>query len=215
MPSFLSPEFIISAAGPWALIISALIVFAETGLLVGFFLPGDSLVFLLGMVSAATALPDSPLAHTPLALICVVIGIAAFVGDQTGYELGRKGRDSRLLQSWTQGKNAERLERAHAFFVKYGYKAIILARFVPILRTFTPFAVGLTHYDHRKFISANLIGTLIWGLALPTLGHQLGRVSLIANNIDAVCIIIVLISVMPLVIKGIRSALASRGATQA
>ncbi|WP_163199542.1 MULTISPECIES: DedA family protein [Bifidobacterium] len=215
MPQFLSPEFIIGAAGPWALAVSALIVFAESGLLIGFFLPGDSLVFLLGMVSAAMALPGSPLAATPLWVICLVVGICAFVGDQVGYELGKFGGNSRLLRSWTTGRNAERLARARAFFDHYGYKAIILARFVPILRTFVPFAVGLTHYSHRRFISANLVGALAWGIIVPVAGHQLGRVSLIANNIDATCIIIVFISVLPLIVKGVRSWLASRGTSAA
>lgn len=210
MVQWISPEFIISSAGPWALIISAFIIFAESGLLIGFFLPGDSLVFLLGMVSAATALPGSPLAHTSLWVICIVVGFSAFIGDQAGYELGRHGRDTRVLASWAVGRNAERLERGQRFFGRYGYKAIILARFVPILRTFVPFAVGLTRYDHRRFASANFFGAILWGVAVPVLGFLLGRVSFIADHVDLICLSVVLISVLPLIIKTVNMWLAER-----
>jgi membrane-associated protein len=202
MPPLLSPQFIITAAGPWAMAISGLIVFAESGLLVGFFLPGDSLVFLLGMVSAATALPNSPLASTPLWLICLVVVTCAFIGDQVGYELGAKGGETRLMRSWAKGKNAARLDRARRFFEDYGAKAIVLARFVPILRTFVPFAIGLTHYSHRKFVAANLLGSVLWGIAVPVMGYLLGHVPFVANHVDALCLAIVFISVLPLIIKG-------------
>ncbi|MFT8574033.1 DedA family protein [Bifidobacterium fermentum] len=203
MPSFLSPEFIIATAGPWALAISALIVFAESGLLIGFFLPGDSLVFLLGMVSAATAMPDSSLAHTPIWLICIIVAVCAFIGDQLGYELGKKGRHTQLVQSWATGKNGKRLDRANRFFDNYGAKAIILARFIPILRTFVPFAVGLTLYSYRRFLPANAIGAILWGATVPITGYSLGRIPVIANHVDILCILIILVSILPIIIKGV------------
>lgn len=214
MPSYLSPEFIIASAGPWALVVSSLIVFAESGLLIGFFLPGDSLVFLLGMVSAATTMSDSPLAHTPIWLICIIVAVCAFIGDQLGYELGTRGRDTRLMRSWSTGRNGRRLDRARRFFDDYGAKAIILARFIPILRTFVPFAVGLTLYSHRKFLPANAIGAILWGTTMPITGYLLGRIPFIASHVDTLCLLIVFVSILPLIIKGAVACFSTRGAPE-
>ncbi|MEE8698252.1 MAG: VTT domain-containing protein, partial [Bifidobacterium mongoliense] len=129
MLSFLSPAFVIAAAGPWALAACAFIIFAESGLLIGFFLPGDSLVFLLGMVSASMTLADSPVSGMPLWIICLIVSVAAFIGDQAGYEIGKHSGNIRRIKSWVQGKNRNRIKRAQRFFDDYGSRAIILARF--------------------------------------------------------------------------------------
>ncbi|MFT8593182.1 MAG: DedA family protein [Bifidobacterium sp.] len=210
MQSFLSPEFIVNAAGPWALLVSCIIIFAESGLLIGFFLPGDSLVFLLGMIASSTAMSDSSMAGTALWLICMVVVICAFVGDQLGYEIGKRSGDIQKIKSWMQGGNADRLDRAKRFFDKHGGKAIVFARFVPILRTFVPFAIGMAGYDHRRFAIANFVGALIWGITVPVMGYLLGRIPLIADHVEMVCLLIVLVSIIPLLIKAVAARLSYR-----
>lgn len=205
MLSFLSPAFVIAAAGPWALAACAFIIFAESGLLIGFFLPGDSLVFLLGMVSASMTLSDSPVSGMPLWITCLIVSVAAFTGDQAGYETGKHSGNIRRIKSWVQGKNRNRIKRAQRFFDDYGSQAIILARFVSILRTFVPFIIGMTHFNHRRFIIANLVGAVIWGVALPSMGYALGRIPLISNHVEIVCLCIVLILILPLVFKAFTS----------
>src|SRR5258707_3559909 len=144
------------------------IVFSETGLLVGFFLPGDSLMFLIGAVAGAGDLD--------IMTVNIVLMAAAILGDTFGYMLGRqtgprifKRPDSRLFRR-------EHLERTHAFYEKHGGKTIIYARFVPIIRTFAPFVAGVGKMDYGRFISFNVFGGIGWGLALAMLGYMLGGI---------------------------------------
>ncbi|KFI74166.1 putative integral membrane protein [Bifidobacterium minimum] len=150
-------------------------------------------------------LADSPVSGMPLWIICLIVSVAAFIGDQAGYETGKHSGNIRRIKSWVQGKNRNRIKRAQRFFDDYGSRAIILARFVPILRTFVPFVIGMTHFNHRRFIIANLVGAVIWGVALPSMGYTLGRIPLISNHIEIVCLCIVLISILPLAFKAFTS----------
>ncbi|MCX5212116.1 VTT domain-containing protein [Kitasatospora sp. NBC_00240] len=203
-PSWLDPTTLISAFG---LIGILAIVFAESGLLIGFFLPGDSLLFTTGMlVAGGTYL------HQPLWLVCLLVVAAAVAGDQVGYLFGRKvgpglfrRPDSRLFKQ-------ENVEKAAAFFERHGPKAIVLARFVPIVRTFTPVVAGVSRMNYRTFVLFNVIGGVLWGAGVTVLGHFLGRIAFVRDNIEPILIAIVLLSVVPVAIELLR---ARRGAGRA
>ncbi|MCD7102160.1 DedA family protein [Pseudoclavibacter sp. 13-3] len=204
MFSWLDPHVILAATGPWALVVCAVIVFAETGLLIGFFLPGDSLVFLLGMLTGAAQSQNEALSTLPLWLVCLVIAVMAFVGDQTGYTVGRLSLRSERISRFVQGRLAPHTAKASQFFARFGGPAILLARFIPIIRTFVPFAAGVAGYGRTRFLFWNSIGALVWGVGLPVAGHLLGGIPWIAQHVDIILIAIVLISVLPI---GVRFAL--------
>ncbi|WP_340537780.1 VTT domain-containing protein [Nocardioides sp. GXZ039] len=177
--------------GPLAILVLMAIVFAETGLLVGFFLPGDSLLFTAGVLLAANTL------QVPFALVAAGVIAAAFLGDQFGYALGRRAGprlftrpDSRLFSR----KNAE---RAHDFFVRHGAQSIVLARFVPIVRTFTPPVAGVAAMPYRRFVVFNLLGAVLWGLGILTAGHLLGGVPFIAAHVEVMTLAVVALSLIP------------------
>lgn len=195
-PSWLDPDYLI---GQFGLIGVLVIVFAESGLLIGFFLPGDSLLFTTGLLVTTGKL------HTPLWLVCVLVALAAIIGDQVGYLFGRKvgpalfnRPDSRLFKQ-------ENVEKAHEFFEKHGPKSLILARFVPIVRTFTPIIAGVSRMNYRSFIVFNIIGGILWGVGVTLLGAALGNVKVVHENIEAMLILIVLISVVPIIIEFLRA----------
>lgn len=199
LPDWLNPDVFLrdSPLGPWVVLLVCAIVFAETGLLVGgFFLPGDSMLFTAGLLVSTGAIEFN------LWAMCAMIIVAAIIGNQTGYLIGSKAGpaifnkpDSRLFKK-------ENVESAHAFFEKHGGKALILARFVPIIRTFVPVIVGVAQMDKRKFFLFNVIGAVLWGGGGVTLlGAWLGQFEWVGNNIDIIFIVIVLISVIPIFIE--------------
>lgn len=170
-----------------------LIVFAETGLLAGFFLPGDSLLFIAGALAAAGKLN--------VWVLLFGLSIAAIAGDQTGYLIGRKlghalykREDSRLFKR-------KHLEAAHAFYEKYGGKAIIMARFVPIIRTFAPTVAGAAEMNYRKFITYNVVGGIAWVFSMVGGGYFLGQIEFVKKNIEKVALGIVFLSVLPIVFE--------------
>jgi membrane-associated protein len=198
-PQWLDPSYIISSLGPWALLGVALILFAECGLLVGFFLPGDSLLFITGL--AAT----TGLIETPLWLVCVVLVVAAFAGNVCGYYLGRAvgpaifdKPDSRLFKR-------ENVERTQKFFDKYGNRAIVLGRFVPIVRTFITIMAGVGRMDARRFLLFSGIGALFWAAGVTLLGAVLGQFDVVKNNIEAMLILVVLLSLVPIGIEALQA----------
>jgi membrane-associated protein len=173
------------------------IVFSETGLLVGFFLPGDSLMFLLGTVAGA--------GNLNLFAVNVVLMTAAIAGDTFGYLLGRQTGpkifnrpDSRLFRR-------EHLERTHAFYEKYGGKTIIYARFVPIVRTFAPFVAGVGKMDYMRFVSFNVFGGIGWVFAMTMLGYELGGIPIVKQNLEKAVLLVILLSVAPIVIEALKA----------
>ncbi|KAB1647505.1 MULTISPECIES: DedA family protein [unclassified Pseudoclavibacter] len=198
---WLDPHLILATTGPWALVVCAVIVFAETGLLIGFFLPGDSLVFLLGMLTGAAQSQNEALSALPLWLVCLVIAVMAFAGDQTGYSIGRLSLRSERIARSVQGRLAPHSAKASHFFARFGGPAILLARFIPIIRTFVPFAAGVAGYGRTRFLFWNGIGALIWGIGLPVAGHLLGGIPWIADHVDVILILIVVLSVLPVAIR--------------
>ncbi|UKA59555.1 DedA family protein [Arthrobacter sp. FW306-2-2C-D06B] len=187
MPAFLDPATLLQGLGPAALGVVALIVFIESGLLFPF-LPGDSLLFTTGLLHQQLQLE--------LPVLIAVVSAAAIAGDQVGYMLGRKfGRrwfkdDARVLKT-------AHLDTAEEFFKRRGGPAIVLARFVPIVRTFAPLSAGIARYNYKSFTLWNIAGAVIWGTSVTLLGSWLGHYEFIANNIDAIAVIMVLVSVLP------------------
>ncbi len=203
-PKWIDPNYLLSALGGYLLLVIAVIIFAECGLLIGFFLPGDSLLFPLGLYIAKGTV------HTPLWLACLIMSACAVAGNVVGYWIGRavgpklfNKPDSRLFKR-------EYVDRTHAFFERYGGRAIFLARFVPIIRTFITAVAGVGRMDPRRYLSISLIGGVIWASGVTVAGYFLGQITFIANNLDLVLVLIVLISVIPMVFEWLRSRRANK-----
>ncbi|MFE7075677.1 DedA family protein [Streptomyces sp. NPDC057620] len=195
-PSWLDPDYLLDSFGIWGLL---LIVFAESGLLIGFFLPGDSLLFTAGMLITAGTL-DFPL-WAAIALICV----AAILGDQAGYMFGKKVGPSLFTRPDSRLFKQENVTKAHEFFEKYGPKSLVLARFVPIVRTFTPIIAGVSGMKYRSFLIFNVIGGVLWGAGVTALGSWLGSIEFVHKNIEPILLLIVFISVVPIIIEFLRA----------
>ncbi|MGW4889120.1 DedA family protein [Streptomyces murinus] len=202
-PSWLDPNYLLDTYSIWGLL---LIVFAESGLLIGFFLPGDSLLFTCGLLITSHQL-DFPL-WGAIALICV----AAILGDQAGYMFGKKVGPSLFNRPDSRLFKQENVVKAHEFFEKYGPKSLILARFVPVVRTFTPIIAGVSGMRYRSFLIFNVIGGTLWGAGVTLLGSWLGNIALVKNNIEAILILIVLVSVVPIAIEYLRARAKSKKA---
>ncbi len=181
------------------IVLLAAIVFAESGLLIGFFLPGDSLLFLAGLYTANEGdyLPSLP-------ITALVVFIAAVLGDQVGYLFGRKVGPSLFDRPKSRFFKPSHVDKAHAFLEKHGSKTIVLARFVPIVRTFAPIVAGVGKMKYRTFVTFNIVGGFIWGVGVTTLGHFLGTVDVIKDNIEVASIVIVFLSIMPIVFEVVR-----------
>lgn len=195
-PSWLDPNYLLDTYSIWGLL---LIVFAESGLLIGFFLPGDSLLFTCGLLITSHKM-DFPL-WGAVGLIC----LAAILGDQAGYLFGKKVGPSLFNRPDSRLFKQENVTKAHEFFEKYGPKSLVLARFVPIVRTFTPIIAGVSGMKYRSFLVFNIIGGVLWGAGVTLLGSWLGNIDVVKNNIEAILILIVLVSVIPVAIEVLRA----------
>jgi membrane-associated protein len=193
---WLDPETIISAAGPWALVVVCAIVFAETGLLVGFLLPGDTLLVISGLLTNT-----SMVFGVDIWWVCLAIGLAAFLGGEVGYLIGHKFGPSVFERKESGLFSVKNVERTNAFFERFGALAIILARFVPIVRTFAPVAAGVGHMNYRKYTLYNLIGAFIWGVGLTYFGYLIGYIPPVAEfvqeYIDVILLGAVVITLIP------------------
>jgi membrane-associated protein len=196
LPSWMDPEYLIQTFGPYALWGVAFIVFAECGLFA--ILPGDSLLFTVGLFVAIGAIDHS------LFFVCVVLTIAAVLGNVTGYWLGRLiGPPLFHPRPGLMGKIFKQsyVAKTHEFFERYGNRALILARFVPIVRTFVTLVAGVGKMDFRKFITYTAIGGILWACGVTVAGYYLGNIPVIKNNIEAVLILIVFVSVIPMLVE--------------
>jgi membrane-associated protein len=176
-----------------------LVIFIETGLVAMPFLPGDSLLFTAGLFARS--------GHLNLSYLLILLFIAAILGDNCNYWIGRK-IGLKIFTIKIKGKllvKKEYLDKTHLFFEKYGTKAIIMARFVPIVRTFSPFAAGVAEMDYKKFVSFDLLGGALWIGSLTIAGYLLGEVEIIRKHIDLVCLGIIFISVLPIILAYIKS----------
>lgn len=210
----MNPEYLINAMGNWALWGCALIIFAECGLFS--VLPGDSLLFTVGMFAALGSIHLGTPVVT-LVLSALILTVAAIAGNVAGYWLGvvvgpplfkpRDGLIGKIL-------DPKHVERTHAFFDRHGSKALILARFVPIVRTFVTLVAGVAKMPFRSFIAYTAIGGVLWGVGVTTAGYFLGRVDLIREHIDLALVLIVLVSLIPMAVEYALHRLKAGRATQ-
>ncbi len=192
----MDPEYLIHFFGPYALWGVAFIVFAECGLFA--ILPGDSLLFTVGLFVGIGAI------HHSLFFVCVVLTLAAIAGNVSGYWIGRLiGPPLFRPRSGLVGKilNPKYVAKTHDFFERYGNRALILARFVPLVRTFITLVAGVGRMDFRKFIAYSAIGAILWACSVTISGFYLGNVPFIRHNIEAVLILIVAVSLIPMAVE--------------
>ena len=173
-----------------------IIVFAETGLLVGFFLPGDSLLVTAGVFAGTGQLN---IVHLNLVLIA-----AAILGDTVGYWFGRKTGPALFKRPKSLLFNPDHLRKAHDFYQKHGGKTIVIARFMPIVRTFAPIVAGASRMHYRTFVMFNFVGALLWAVGVTTLGYFLGQIAFVKNNIEIALVAIVFVSIVPMAIEVLR-----------
>ena len=195
-PSFLDPQHLISTFGLLGILIA---VFAESGILIGFFLPGDSLLFTAGLLVAGDTL-----LHVPLWLLCLLVSVAAVAGDQVGYLFGRRVGPTLFRRPDSRLFKQENLRRAEAFFATHGPRSIVLARFVPIVRTFTPVVAGVTRMHYRTFVLYNVIGGVLWGSGVTVAGYFLGQIAFVRDNVELILVAIVAISFVPVAVELVR-----------
>ncbi|MCC3703092.1 DedA family protein [Rouxiella badensis] len=189
---------LVAQYGVWVYAILFVILFCETGLVVTPFLPGDSLLFVAG---ALAALPTNSLDVHLMAFLMVV---AAVVGDAVNYTIGRLFGAKLFSNPNSKIFRQSYLDQTHKFYEKHGGKTIILARFVPIVRTFAPFVAGMGRMSYRQFAAYNVIGALFWVLLLTYAGYLFGNVPFVQNNLKFVIVAIIVVSVLPAIIEVIR-----------
>ena len=181
---WLDPAAIITNSQPWALLVVCFIIFAETGLLIGFLLPGDTLLIMAGLLSHSTpAAPDGVFGINAW-WVALAIGFAAFVGGEVGYFIGHKAGPSIFERKDSGVFSRKNVERTNAFFERFGGITVILARFVPVVRTFAPIAAGVGHMPWRKYSLYNLIGAVLWGFGLTMFGYLIGFIPPVATFVE-------------------------------
>ncbi|MEU0411395.1 VTT domain-containing protein [Streptomyces griseorubiginosus] len=193
-PEWISPDYLIETFSLPGIL---LIVFAESGLFA--FLPGDSLLFTAGLFVA-----EGNFISQPLWLVCTLIVAAAVLGDQVGYMIGKFFGPKLFSRPNSKLFKQENLDKAHEFMEKFGPKAIVLARFVPIVRTFAPIVAGAGRMKYRTFLTYNIIGGVAWGTGVTLAGYWLGQIDVIKKNVEAILVLIVLVSVVPIIIEYLR-----------
>jgi membrane-associated protein len=176
------------------------IVFAESGLLVGFFLPGDSLLFISGFLASSAGSNVLP----PLPWVALVTVLCAIAGDQVGYWFGQRVGPALFDKPKSRVFNPANVVKAHAFLDKHGPKTIVLARFVPIVRTFAPIVAGVGNMRYRTFAAYNIVGGLVWGAGITTIGYFLGEVDAVKNNIEIASVAIVVLSLLPVILEFVK-----------
>ncbi|MGF3057291.1 DedA family protein [Microbacterium sp. YY-01] len=188
---WLDPQLIIHSAGPWALLVVCLIIFAETGLLVGFFFPGDTLLVISGLLTHT-----NNVFGTNIWIVGTLIMISAFVGGEVGYFIGHKGGPAVFERKESGVFSKRNVERTNAFFERFGGLTVILARFVPVVRTFTPVAAGIGHMPWKRYSLYNLIGAVVWGYGLTLLGYVVAYIPWIRDLVVAYIDLVLLAAVV-------------------
>ena len=194
------------------LLVLAAIIFAESGLLIGFFLPGDSLLFFAGFLASSAGGRTLP---GGLPAVAAVAAVAAIAGDQVGFWFGRRVGPSLFTRPQGRLFNPANVMKAQLFFDKHGSKTIVMARFVPVVRTFAPIVAGVGKMHYRTFVMFNIIGGVLWGVGVTMLGYYLGKIEFIKNNLEIAAVIIVAISITPMIIEYLRHRRAAPGSVEA
>lgn len=190
---WMNPDYLLDTFGPAFFWVSVVIVFVECGLLFPI-LPGDSLLFAIGLFIHIDKL------GVPLWLACLILSLAAFAGNVVGYEIGRKigpalyARDGRILKR-------KYFDQTTAFFDKYGAKALVIGRFVPIVRTFITVVAGVGKMPRRHFFTWSAVGAVLWATGITVIGYFLGGIQFIHDNLEAAVLLIVAVSVLPMVFE--------------
>ena len=197
-PAWLSPDTLLTDLGGVALWVAALIIFAECGLLLGFFLPGDSLLFTIGLFIGRGDI------DFPLWLACLVLASAAFLGNVVGYEIGRAAGPAIFKRENSRLFKREYVDATMAFFDRYGPVAIVLARFTPLVRTFITVTAGVGQMDRRKYLTYSAVGAALWAAGITLLGRALGGVPLFRDHLEAGLLLLVVVSVIPMGIEAYR-----------
>ena len=197
----LDPETLIDTVGLFGLFG---VIFAESGLLVGFFLPGDSLLFTAGFLASAPSSVDEAL-HLPLLPLLVGCFVAAVAGDQVGYLFGRRVGPAIFRRPNSRFFKQDNVDKAQAFFDRYGAKTIVLARFVPVVRTFAPIVAGVSRMNYRTFVTFNLVGGAMWAVGVTLLGYFLGQIDFVEQNLELAILSVVAISVVPIVLEVLKA----------
>ncbi len=195
-----------SSLGPWTYVLLFAIVFCETGLVVTPFLPGDSLIFAVGALAAS---PGSPI---DIALVCLVLISAAVLGDAVNYWLGKLAGPKVFSSESRRFLNKKHLLKTQLFYEKHGGKTIILARFIPIVRTFAPFVAGIGRMNYARFAAFNVAGGVFWVLLFALLGYGFGNIPGVKRNFQYVILAIIVVSTLPVAIQWWRARLAARRA---
>lgn len=205
LSDILDPKILIDRFGDLALYGIVAVVFIETGLLFPF-LPGDSLLFTAGMLVTQGQL------KTNIWTLCAMLFAAAWLGDQCSYWIGRtigyklfRNPDAKILKP-------EYLTKSQEFFAKYGTKTIILARFVPFVRTYAPVALGMSRFPYKKYMAVDVVGGLLWAVGITLIGYRLGRIPAVERNLEIAILLIVFVSVLPIIIEVAREKLSQRKA---
>lgn len=200
-PDWLDPENLINGFidrfGTWALAAICAIIIIETGLLFPI-LPGDSLLFTAGLFTGTGQI------DLPIWVVAGMMGLAAFIGPQIGYWIGRGVGPKIFAREDSRFFKKSYIDRTHAFFERYGGRAIVLAQFVPIVRTYIPVAAGVGKMPYSHFIKFNVIGALAWGVGVTMLGYWLGSFDFVRRNIEVALILVVAVSLLPMVIEWAR-----------
>ena len=185
--------------GPWLYVLLFVIVFCETGLVVTPFLPGDSLLFAVGALASIEGSPIS------LPLIAILLIVAAITGDAVNYAVGNYLGPMVFTSDHVRFLNRRHLERTHEFYERHGGKTIVLARFVPIVRTFAPFVAGIGKMSYRYFAVYNVTGALAWVLSFLLAGYYFGQIPTVKRNFHIVIVAIIIISILPMVFEYLRA----------
>ncbi|PRX47505.1 membrane-associated protein [Prauserella shujinwangii] len=207
MPDFLNPEHLLSGLGPAVIAVLCLILFAESSVFP--VLPGDSLLFTAGLFIANGTI------EAPLWLVCVLATLAAIIGNVVGYGIGWKAGPKLFNRPDSRFFKREYADKTHEFLERHGPKAVVLARFVPFVRTFITWLAGIGRMDPRKYFTYTVLGGILWAAGIIVLGSMLGNISFIKNNVDAIFILIVLVSVVPIALEYLKGRRVKKAAAAA
>jgi membrane-associated protein len=207
LPDWLNPEHMLSGLTPTVIAVLCLVIFIESSIFP--VLPGDSLLFTAGLFIANDTL------KAPLWLVCVLVSVSALLGNAVGYFIGYKVGPALFKREDSRFFKQEYVEQTHAFLDKHGPKAIVLARFVPFVRTFITWIAGIGRMDPKRYFTYTVIGGIAWAAGITILGSLLGNIEFIKNNVDSIFIVIVLISVVPIGLEYLKSRRAKKAAIAA
>lgn len=203
---FLDPQYILDHFGAIAVLVVCAIIFAETGLLIGFIFPGDSLLVITGLFAFDRG---GAIGGIPVWVAALMIGAAAFLGGELGYYIGKKAGPPIFERKESGLFSKANVDRTNAFFHRFGPLAVILARFVPVVRTFLPIAAGVGRMNYKKYSLYNAVGAVIWGVGVTFLGYVLGYIPFVAHfvrsYIDVILLAAVVVTVVPMALTYLRN----------